>query len=174
MACALKHHTRRGERDPERWQMASQLVTHALIRDAGFTFAARRRGLGRPERRAGLRPPAGARGTTIPATTATHPPALPVRALQPPNPRRTVMTIIPAIRPDPPTAGTTRTRRAAVATRDAGDGDGESRDGDSQGEDFRVRCAAEPRSVRHRRGHGRRHAGRRGLRCRPDARGRRR
>ena len=38
MACALKHHTRRGERDPERWQMASQLVTHALIRDAGFTL----------------------------------------------------------------------------------------------------------------------------------------
>ena len=38
MACALKHHTRRGERDPERWQMASQLVTHALIRGAGFTL----------------------------------------------------------------------------------------------------------------------------------------
>ena len=38
MACALKHHTRRGERDPERWQMASQLVTHALIHDAGFTL----------------------------------------------------------------------------------------------------------------------------------------
>ena len=38
MACALKHHTRRGERDPERWQMASQRVTHALIRDAGFTL----------------------------------------------------------------------------------------------------------------------------------------
>ena len=38
MACALKHHTRRGARDPERWQMASQLVTHALIRDAGFTL----------------------------------------------------------------------------------------------------------------------------------------
>ena len=38
MACALKHHTRRGERDPERWQLASQLVTHALIRDAGFTL----------------------------------------------------------------------------------------------------------------------------------------
>ena len=38
MACALKHHTRRDERDPERWQMASQLVTHALIRDAGFTL----------------------------------------------------------------------------------------------------------------------------------------
>ena len=38
MACALKHHTRRAERDPERWQMASQLVTHALIRDAGFTL----------------------------------------------------------------------------------------------------------------------------------------
>ena len=38
MACALKHHTRRDERDPERWQMASQLVTHALLRDAGFTL----------------------------------------------------------------------------------------------------------------------------------------
>ncbi len=38
MACALKHHTRRGERDPERWQAASQLVTHALLRDAGFTL----------------------------------------------------------------------------------------------------------------------------------------
>ena len=38
MACALKHHTRRGERDPERWQRASQLVTHALVRDAGFTL----------------------------------------------------------------------------------------------------------------------------------------
>ena len=38
MACSLKHHTRRGERKPERWQMASQLVTHALIRDAGFTL----------------------------------------------------------------------------------------------------------------------------------------
>ena len=38
MACALKHHTRRGERDPEHWQMASQLVTHALLRDAGFTL----------------------------------------------------------------------------------------------------------------------------------------
>ena len=38
MACALKHHTRRGERDPERWQYASQLVTHGLLRDAGFTL----------------------------------------------------------------------------------------------------------------------------------------
>ena len=38
MACVLKHHTRRGERDPERWQTASQLVTHALLRDAGFTL----------------------------------------------------------------------------------------------------------------------------------------
>ncbi len=38
MACALKHHTRRGERDPERWQLASQLVTHTLIRDVGFTL----------------------------------------------------------------------------------------------------------------------------------------
>ena len=36
LACGLKHHTRRGERDPERWQLASQLVTHAILRDAGF------------------------------------------------------------------------------------------------------------------------------------------
>ena len=38
LACALKHHTRRQERDPERWQRASQLVTHGLLRDAGFTL----------------------------------------------------------------------------------------------------------------------------------------
>ena len=36
LACALKHHTRRGVRDPERWQRASQLVTHGVLRDAGF------------------------------------------------------------------------------------------------------------------------------------------
>ena len=36
LACALKHHTRRGEREPGRWQRASQLVTHGLLRDAGF------------------------------------------------------------------------------------------------------------------------------------------
>ncbi len=38
LACALKHHTRRGGRDLERWQRASQLVTHGLLRDAGFTL----------------------------------------------------------------------------------------------------------------------------------------
>ena len=38
LACALKHHTRRGDRRPERWQRASQLVTHGLLRDAGFTL----------------------------------------------------------------------------------------------------------------------------------------
>ena len=38
LACALKHHTRRGERAPERWQLASQLVTHGLLRDAGFVL----------------------------------------------------------------------------------------------------------------------------------------
>ena len=38
LACALKHHTRRGERAPDRWQHASQLVTHGLLRDAGFTL----------------------------------------------------------------------------------------------------------------------------------------
>ena len=38
LACALKHHTRRGGRDPDRWQWASQLVTHGLLRDAGFVL----------------------------------------------------------------------------------------------------------------------------------------
>ena len=38
LACALKHHTRRGGRDPERWQRASQLVTHGLLRDSGFAL----------------------------------------------------------------------------------------------------------------------------------------
>ena len=38
LACTLKHHTRRGGRDPERWQRASQLVTHGLLRDAGFAL----------------------------------------------------------------------------------------------------------------------------------------
>ena len=38
IACALKHHTRRGAQDPERWQLTSQLVTHALLRNAGFTL----------------------------------------------------------------------------------------------------------------------------------------
>ena len=38
LACALKHHTRRGGRDPERWQRASQLITHGLLRDAGFAL----------------------------------------------------------------------------------------------------------------------------------------
>ena len=40
LACGLKHHTRRGERVPERWQRASQFVTHGLLRDAGFTLPA--------------------------------------------------------------------------------------------------------------------------------------
>ena len=39
-ACALKHHTRRGERDPGRWQRASQLVTHGELRRAGFALPA--------------------------------------------------------------------------------------------------------------------------------------
>ena len=38
LACALKHHTRRGGRDPERWQTASQLVTHGLLREAGLAL----------------------------------------------------------------------------------------------------------------------------------------
>ena len=36
LACALKHHTRREDRTPERWQQASQLVTHHFLQDAGF------------------------------------------------------------------------------------------------------------------------------------------
>ena len=35
-ACALKHHTRRRDRDPQIWQLASQLVTHPILKDAGF------------------------------------------------------------------------------------------------------------------------------------------
>ena len=37
MACALKHHTRRGERDYKRWQTASQMVTLPFLREAGLT-----------------------------------------------------------------------------------------------------------------------------------------
>ena len=36
-ACALKHHTRRGDRDYQKWQQASQMVTLPLMRDAGMT-----------------------------------------------------------------------------------------------------------------------------------------
>ena len=35
-ACSLKHHTRRSGRDPELWQLASQLVTHEMLRECGF------------------------------------------------------------------------------------------------------------------------------------------
>ena len=37
-ACALKHHTRRRDRDPQVWQLASQLVTHPILKDAGFVL----------------------------------------------------------------------------------------------------------------------------------------
>ena len=40
LACALKHHTRRGGRDPGRWQRASQCVTHGELRRAGFVLPA--------------------------------------------------------------------------------------------------------------------------------------
>ena len=39
--CCAQHISGRRERDPERWQTASQLVTHALLRDAGFTLPPR-------------------------------------------------------------------------------------------------------------------------------------
>ena len=37
VACSLKHHTRRGERDYDRWNYASYLATVPFIRDAGLT-----------------------------------------------------------------------------------------------------------------------------------------
>lgn len=37
MACVLKHHTRRGDREYKRWQRASQMVTLPIMRQAGFT-----------------------------------------------------------------------------------------------------------------------------------------
>ncbi len=37
-ACTLKHHTRRDDRIPEIWQLASQLVTHDYIQDCGFVL----------------------------------------------------------------------------------------------------------------------------------------
>jgi len=36
LACALKHHTRRGDRDPAAWQQASNQVTAPILRDSGF------------------------------------------------------------------------------------------------------------------------------------------
>ena len=57
LACALKHHTRRGEREPGRWQQASQLVTHGLLRDAGFKLPPDAQAWDGISGRAGLRPP---------------------------------------------------------------------------------------------------------------------
>lgn len=37
LACALKHHTRRGDRDRKAWQRASNLVTAPILRDSGLT-----------------------------------------------------------------------------------------------------------------------------------------
>ena len=37
LACALKHHLRRGDRHYQKWQMASHMVTTPLLRDAGLT-----------------------------------------------------------------------------------------------------------------------------------------
>ena len=39
LACGLKHHTRRGERDYQRWQQASHLVRLPLLQDAGVIDA---------------------------------------------------------------------------------------------------------------------------------------
>lgn len=36
MACALKHHTRRGDRDYARWQAASRIVTSHFLKDSGI------------------------------------------------------------------------------------------------------------------------------------------
>ena len=36
LACALKHHTRQGERDPALYQIASQIVRHRLLKESGY------------------------------------------------------------------------------------------------------------------------------------------
>ena len=102
MACALKHYTRRGERDPERWQMASQLVTHGAHSRRRLHPAAGRRGMGRPHRRASLRPPP-CRGRGVPRRRRRSPPVPAPPARVPPrpgNPRPMPMTTTPAIQTD--------------------------------------------------------------------------
>ena len=160
MACALKHHTRRGERDPERWQMASQLVTHALIRDAGFTLPpdaeawddlsveqaydrlpdARGRRYRRRRQRTVRRRRCRHIGRSILAGRRGRRHRRPVRFRRrrgPPGPGRRRWRWRPGRRgPRRPEPGRQRPGRG-----------------------WRVRCAAEPRSVRHRRGHGCRRAG---------------
>lgn len=41
MHCALQHHTRRGSRDPDRWNTAIDYVTNPIIIDAGMTLPPR-------------------------------------------------------------------------------------------------------------------------------------
>ena len=162
MACVLKHHTRRGERDPERWQMASQLVTHALIRDAGFTLppdAQAWDGLTVEQAYDRLRAEDGDSGYDGNASADAS-------AADPEQ--------------SPPDADDDDTGNP---TDSADDGDGH--DADEQGEGPGrsgperqprrrrrcVRCAAEPRSVRHWRGHGRGRPRRRQRRVRRSAAG---
>ena len=115
MACALKHHTRRGDRDPERWQMASQLVSHALLRDAGFTLP--------PDAEAwdGLavasRTTASGFRKAIPPTTKTPWPLARARGLPRPASQRgpqMTMATPPATRPTPPMTTTVRTQTPTV------------------------------------------------------------
>ena len=118
MGCALKHHTRRGERDPERWQMASQLVTHALIRDAGFTLP--------PDaeawddlsvEQAYDRLPAPEDGDSGDEGDASSAAAGAGAFGHRPIPRRTAMTMTPTTRPIPAATGTPRTGTTTVAIR---------------------------------------------------------
>ena len=54
LACALKHHTRRGERDPRALAVCVPAGNARPAEGRGVHPAARRRGLGRHQRRAGL------------------------------------------------------------------------------------------------------------------------
>ena len=156
-----------GDRDGERWQHASQLVTHGLLRDAGFRLPPRRRGLGRTQRRAGLRPPAPARGRRGPAPLRPRRPASAAgrtgtrarggRRLR--SVRRRGAAATNRARPAPPRT----TLPCSPAGQSAGDPDGPASDAPDV---FCRRCRpgpAELRPCRHRRGHGleRRRYGRR-------------
>ena len=114
--------------------------------------------------------------TTMAETTATHPPTPARVAPKPRNPRRTAMTMLPATPSDSADAmGKVRTRRRRWRWRPGRSERGRPKPGRQRpGRGWCVRCAAEPRSVRHRRGYGCGRPRRRGRRCRRDPGGRRR
>ena len=116
MACALKHHTRRGERDPERWQLASQLVTHALIRDAGFTLPPDAEAWEEVSVEQAYEPSARARGRRLRGRRRRIVRCRRGRRFGPTaNPRPTAMTRTAVIRPIPPATRTVRTTTATAS-----------------------------------------------------------